>query len=273
MNGAILIMLLTSLPIMYYYYTMYYVNEKTRYLIGLLAGAWTFIGVFLVTAGIIRFWYYIILVLLVIFVYIFEKIMGYLDENFEEGEKEEYEIEWPVDVSNMVMAFMVLFLIIIMYFGFFLVAVSPARADNPGNFDEEEGDYKNLPNAYMYEYKNALSQSYVVIITMRMVPISQGMIESALDYAKPEVEEYIKEKYDQDAELELREKEDVEIDGHDAAQHTYDVRWQTTFGSRSAVMVLQAFYYHEDMETIIIGYVYPPDGESVTATLLESIEF
>ena len=89
---AEILMLMTSLPVFYYYYTMYQVNEKTRYLIGLLAGAWAFLGVFLILAGIIRFAYYIILILIIIVVYLFEKIMSYFDEKFDEDEYEDYEI-------------------------------------------------------------------------------------------------------------------------------------------------------------------------------------
>ena len=60
MNLAILIMMLTALPVLYYYYCLYQVNEKTKYLIGLLAGLWAFIGVLLVYKGIIGFSYFIV---------------------------------------------------------------------------------------------------------------------------------------------------------------------------------------------------------------------
>jgi len=277
MNGAVLIMMLTSLPILYYYYTMYYVNEKTRYLIGLLAGAWTFIGVFLVTAGIIRFWYYIILIIMIIFVYIFEKVMGYLDENFEEGEREEYEIEWPVNVSNLLMAFLVLFLIIAMYLAFFLIPVSPARADSDSHggitFDEEGGDFKALPNAYKYEYKSIspLNRYYVAIITIRMIPISSAMIDSALDEAKPLVEDYVKEQYGQDVTLEPAGEDEIDVDGHDAVEKTFDVMNRN---SKIGEMVLVGFYYHEDLETIIIGTFYPNDkGDGAFRDMMDGIEY
>jgi len=269
---ATLIIMLTALPVLYYYYIMYIVNEKTRYLIGLLAGAWAFLGVLFVIGGVIRFWYFIIFVILIVFVYIFEKVMEYLDPDFEEGDQEEYEIEWPIEVSNITMAVLVLCMILLMYFAFFLVPVSPAKANDFSGFDEDEGKFKSLPNAYKYEYKSTIQRSYVVIITLRMVPVTQGMLESTLDYAKPLVEEYIKDRYNQDATLELRDEGTTEIEDHDAVEQTYDVHWQAIGGQNSATMVLQAFYYHEDMETIVIGYVYRPDYGSDAVSIADNLE-
>ena len=273
MNLAILILMLSALPVLYYYYSMYEINEKTRYIIGLLAGGWAFVGVLLINAGIIGITYFIVYFLLIILVYVFEKIMPYINEDFEEADQEEYEREWPVDVENSTMAILVCFIVILMYVFFFFTPVSPARADETTGFDEDEEIYKVLPNAYKYEYKSTLYQSYVVIITARSIPLNPGMLDSSLDYARPLVEDYIKEKYSQDATLEFREENELEIDGHDAVEKIYDVRWQSLGNQRTAIMKLQAFFYHEDLETIIIGYVYQPDGQSVTSNLVDSISF
>ncbi len=274
MNLAILIMMLTALPVLYYYYCLYQVNEKTKYLIGLLAGLWAFIGVLLVYKGIIGFSYFIIYIVLTIIVYIYDLVMGRVEEYEEEDEEEygEYEVEWPIDVSNVMMGISVLIVVLLMYFAFFLTSVSPARVDDPTGFDEKGETYKRLPNAYKYEYKSALHRAYVVVITVRSIPFTTGFYESALDRARPYIEDYIKEEYNQDATLELRDEDTVEIDGHDAAQQTYDVYWRTVMGQKSAVMVLQAFFYHEDFETIIIGYVYPPEGKDATLGLVGKIE-
>ena len=69
----------------------------------------------------------------------------------------------------------------------------------------------------------------------------------------------------------VREEEETTIENHEGFKQVYDVRWGL-IGSNSAVMVLQAFYYHEDLETIVIGYVYPPDGKSITNNLVDGIE-
>ena len=269
---ALLLMLITSLPVFYYYYTMYQVNEKTRYLIGMVAGGWAFIGVFLVMSGIIRFWYFIIYILIVIFVYLFEKVMEFIDGDFDESEQEEYEIEWPVDVSNRSMAFLTLVLVIVLYCAVLIAPVSPARINDPTGFDEDEGSYKIFPDGYMYEYKKP--GTYVVVLTIRSIPISQGMLDGQLEKGNKEVEEYIKEEYGEVSSIELTGEDEIDIEGYDAIEKDFDVRWKNQFGQfQTAEMTLQAFYYHNDFEVIVIGYFYPSGTKKATTEgILEDLE-
>lgn len=268
---AVLLMLITSLPVFYYYYTMYQVNEKTRYLIGMVAGGWAFIGVFLVMAGVVRFWYFIIYILLIIVVYIFEKVMEYLDEDFEESEQEEYEIEWPVDVSNTGMALLTLALVIVLYCAFLIAPVSPARINDPSGFDEDESSYKTFPDGYMYEYKKP--GTYVVVLTIRAIPISQGMLEDQLEKGNTEVEEYIKEEYGEDTSIEFTGDDTIEIEGYDAVEKDFTIRRSGITNTKIGEMTLQAFYYHHDFEVIVIGYFYPSNTkEATTSGILEDLE-
>ncbi len=285
MNLAIIILLVTSLPIIYYYWNLHEVNEKSKYTIGILAGVWAFFGLLLATWGIIGFSYYLILGLLIILVYFFEPMMSVLnielegvhddyDEDDEEAGTGEYEVEWPVDVSNLMMGFVVLIVVALMYSAFLFTAVSPARAEDTAGFDEDEKTVKYFPNAIKYEYKSVSARGYVVIITVRSVPVTTGMLESALDTVKEDVEEYIWDNYKQDATLELKDEEATDIDGYDGYKQIYDVWWDTIIGGRkTAEMTLEAFFFNEDFEMIIIGFVYTPEGKAATQRLVDSITY
>jgi len=270
MNFAIFILMLTAIPVMYYYYTMYEVNEKTRYLIGLLAGVWAFVGILLIRAGVIGFSYFIIFIIIIALVYVFEKIMVYVDENFEEADQEEYEIEWPVEVSNVAMAVIVFLCIILLYFSFFIIPVEPAQVDDPSGFNEDGEVFAGFPNAYKYEYTSTGGSSKVVVITIRSIPLTTGFLDSALKKAKPEIEDYIKEKYGQNAKLELVDEGETEVNDHNAVEQEYDVN-SGTFGTKVADMVLQAFFCHETFQTVVIGYTYPPGGKTATLGLVGDI--
>jgi len=267
---AEILMMITSLPIFYYYYTMYSVNEKTRYLIGLLAGAWAFLGVFLILGGIVRFSYFIILIIIVVLVYFFEKIMSYFDEEFDEDEYEEYEIEWPVDVSNTTMAFLTLIFVIVLYMAFLVAPVSPARIDDPAGFDEEEGSYKAFPDGYMYEYKKS-DGTYVVVLTIRSIPITQGMLGGQLEKGNAEVEEYIKERYGEDTSIDFTSEDTLEIKGYDAVEKNFDITRSGLVGTKVGEMTLQAFYYHNDLEVIVLGYFYPPGQKAKTVGISDDL--
>ncbi len=263
--------LLTALPIIYYFYTMWEVNGKTRYLVGLIAGGWGLLGVFLVIGGIVRFWYYIIYIILLILIFIYEKIMGLLDEDFDEDEYEDDEIEWPVDVSNSGMAFLVVITVVLFYCIFLITPVSPARISDPIGFDEDEGPYKAFPDGYMYEYKKA-DGTYVVVLTIRAIPISQGMLEDQLEKGNTEVEEYIKERYGEDTSIEFTRDDTLEIKGYDAVEKDFDIRTTGITGTKVGEMTLQAFYYHNDLEVIVIGYFYPPGKKSATVGITDDLE-
>lgn len=284
MNLAIFILLITSLPIIYYYWTLHEVNEKSKYSIGILAGIWAFIGILLAAWGVIGFSYYLIFGFLIVLVYIFEPVMSVLgieldgvQDDYDDEEDDgtgEYEVEWPVDVSNQIMGFVVLIVVVLMYSAFLFTTVSPARAEDTAGFDEDEKTVKYFPNAIKYEYKSVSAQSYVVIITVRSIPVTTGMLESALDTVKEDVEDYIWDHYKQDATLELKDEEATDVDGYDGFKQIYDVWWDTIIGGRkTAEMTLEAFFFNEDFEMIIIGYVYPPEGEAATQRLVDSITY
>lgn len=268
---ALIILLITSLPVLYYYYSMYEVNEKTRYLIGLVAAGWGFLGVFLIRFGVVGFSYFIIYIILIILVYLFEKLMGYFDEEFDEDEYEEYEIEWPVDVSNSGMAFLTLMFVVVLYLVFLLVPVSPARINDPAGFDEDEGAYKAFPDGYMYEYKKS-DGTYVVVLTIRSIPITQGMLGDQLEKGNTEVEEYIKERYGEDTSIDLTSEDTLDIKGYDAVEKNFDIKRTGLIDTKIGEMTLQAFYYHNDLEVIVLGYFYPPGQKAKTVGISDDLE-
>ncbi len=264
MNLAIFIMMLTALPVIYYYGTLYQWSPRIKYIFGMLGGLWGFLGVFLISTGAIGFSYFVIYIIILIIGYIVEVVMG--------GTEEKKKKKQPFSISNLAMGIVVIIVVALMYSAFFFTAVTPARVSDPSGFDETGEQMKALPNAYKYEYKSMAMQSYVVVLTIRTVPLTTGFYESALKKAKPYIEDYIRENYNQDAQLDDKGTEKVTINDHEGVKQTYDVRWQTFGGTKTATMVLEAFFCNEDFETIIIGYVYPPAGAASTLGLVGKVE-
>lgn len=264
MNLAIFIMMLTALPVIYYYGTLYQWSPRIKYIFGMIGGLWGFVGVFLISSGSIGFGYFVIYVSILITGYIVEVVMG---AGTEKKKKKK-----PFSISNLAMGVVVFIVVALMYSAFFITAVSPARVNDPTGFDESGEQIKTLPSTYKYEYKSTAMQSYVVVITIRTVPLTTGFYESALKKAKPYIEDYIRENYNQDAQLEDRGSEKVKINGHDGIKQTYDVKWQTLGGTKTATMVLEAFFCNEDFETIVIGYVYLPGAAAATLGLVGNVE-
>jgi hypothetical protein len=263
---AELMLMVTALPIIYYFYTMYEVNEKTRYLVGLVAGGWGIFGVILVIVGVIQFTYYIIYVILLILVFLFEKIMGLIDENFDEDEMDEYEIEWPVEVSNAGMAFIVVIMIVLFYTVFLITPVSPARINDSAGFDEDEGPYKSFPDGYKYEYTKP--GSYVVVLTIRAIPISHGMLDGQLENGNKEVEEYIHENYGEDVSIEFTTDDEIDIKGYDAIEKDFDIYRNGITKVKIGEMTLQGFYYNDDLEVIVLGYFYPNGAKETSVNTI-----
>jgi len=289
MTTAVLLLLIAGLLIFLYYLIMFQEQGKLSHFFGMLAGIWAFFGVFLVMGGVVGTGYFIFLITILVIGYLanlvvpveyYEDILERVGEVTERipsisVSEERYE-RIPV-VKNMGeesgLGALTFFVIFILYFLFLLTPVTPATTDAPFQFDEKEGPYRFFPNAYQKSYVNGMAK--VVIITMRMIPISKGIIDSGIEKAEGEIEEHIEEEVDRDAEVERVAKRDIERNGHDGIEYEYEVSWEEGgiggTHDEKGTLILSGWYCSNKLQVVAVGVFYP-EGMENTRDLAENVE-
>lgn len=296
MTFAMFLLLLAALLILYYYLVMHQIYGKISDIFGIFAGLWSFLGIFGIYLGLIGFSYFLIFIIIIIIGYliqfslkllpdsaveVIEKAQDYLD-NAPELNVHEKILDKIPSLENTSerwgLAIICFGVVFILYISFFTIPVSPADTDDTFQFDREEGYMKHLPNTYRIDYKKG--DAIVVIVTLRTIPISPKMYSDRLKKEVSEItEEKAKTEYGQDIRVEYKGEEDKKINGHDAIMQNYDIFRKTSGGifggggeTNVADMAILAWFCNKDFETVVVGYVYPPNLKSTTNNLVDSID-
>lgn len=296
MSFAIFLLLLASLPIIYYYLIMNQIYGKISDIFGFLAGLWSFLGIIGIYLGIVGFSYFIIFFLLIFIgfiIQIFQKILPESINDIFEKTSEILDNAPELTVHEKIMekvpslenrsirlglAILCFGTVIMLYISFFTVPVSPADSNEPLQFDRNEGYMKRFPNAYRIDYKNG--RAFVIIVTLRTIPISSDLYSGKLKNEVSDItEKQAKDEYGQDIRVEFKEESSIEANGHDAVRLLFYIYEKTSGGffgsdgeSKAAEMVIIAWFCNKDFETVVVGYVYPNNLKALTENLVDSID-
>ena len=280
---AIFLLLLAGFLIFLYYLLMFQDTGRLYHFFGILAGLWLVFGIFMVTAGMVGFGYFLFFIVILSVGWIIDKLVpedlygGFLDSVYEQTNKlpsvskDSYKrLPMVKDLNQETgLGALTFFLVFILYFLFLMTPVALATSDTLDSWDEEEKILGFIPYVKQQEYKSGNDK--VVIVSIRMIPISSNIIDNAIDKAEPKIEEYIKEKYGDGAEIEKIEDDDIERNGHDAIQKVYNVYERTTFGrTRVGTMLLEGWYCSNNLKTMAVA-IYSPSSVSATKALADDI--
>ncbi len=293
MSLAAILLLLAGLLVFAYYLIMFQEVGKISHFFGLLAGIWAFAGVFFVLGGVVGISYFLIFFLLLTVGYVanflvpeeyYEDFLGKVGD-FTEGmpsvsiDEDDYD-KIPF-VKNMKaesgLGIITVFAVILLYLVFIMTPLSPAYSDDPFQFQfdgDNDGPIGFLPYTYEKEYKNK-NGATVNILSIRMIPLSKSTLDSALDKLEPTIRDSVKEKAGDDFDIEYIGEDDIDRNGHDAIQKEYEVSWEESgpFGTthKSGRMFLEAWYCHQNLMTVVVGYFYPSESATATQQLVEEI--
>ena len=288
MTTAALLLLLAGLLIFLYYLIMFQGYGRLSHLFGMLAGLWAFFGVFFVMAGAVGTGYFMFFFIILIIGYVAnyavpeEYYEGLLEKVGEVTQKvpslsfseENYERIPVIKDMNEESGLGILtaFVVILFYFLFLLTPVTPADSDETAQFDRKESTFQFFPQAKQIEYTNGMAK--VAIITIRMIPISKGIVDSAIEKAEPEIRDHIKEEAGRDAEIEEIEDNNIERNGHDAVQKVYKVEWSEIGEpqTQKGTMVLEGWYCSNKMQVVVVAYFYPSKMGTITRNLAEDVQ-
>lgn len=280
MTSAAILLLVAGFLIFLYYLIMFQERGKISHFFGMLAGLWAFFGVFFVVSGAVGTGYFLFFFIILVMGYvvnlfvpekyyepILEKVEGVTEKIPSISLSEEGYQRLPV-VGKMDeesgLGVLTAFMVFILYFVFLLSPVTPADSDAPVQFEREEGSFKAFPNAYKIEYTNGRAK--VVIITIRMVPISKGVVDSAIEKAEPEIRDHIRKEVGEDAEIRKIEENDIKRNGHDAVQKIYEVEWSELgeWGEtkKKGTLILEGWYCSNNLEVVAVAVFYPKGMES-----------
>jgi hypothetical protein len=178
-----------------------------------------------------------------------------------------------------------LILVLSLYSAFFSQEVYPAQTRSTiyGHVELEckETIIERKPHHVRIEYR--YESAYLVIDSIRTLPLSNDFYEKALKDIKPLVKQHVREACGSDAEVTLiKTSDNEEFNGHEAAMARYRVVWTETIPNpilflpdesetKEGKMLWYAFYCTRSMKTVALGLFYPDDLEEIYQDILEDI--
>ena len=287
MTMAAFLLLLAGFLIFLYYLIMFQDYGRLSHVFGMLAGLWAVFGVFFVMNGVVGTGYFSFFFIILIIGYVANYVvpeeyyedliekLGELTEKVPSLSVSEENYERIPMIKNMDeesgLGILMVFVIIVLYFLFLLTPVSPADSEETAQFNKKESIFQLFPNAWEIEYTNGMAK--VAIITIRMIPISKGIVDSAIDKAEPEIRDHVKKEAGRDAEIEKIEENDIKRNGHEGVQKVYKVEWSEIGEpqTQKGTMVLDGWYCSDKMQVVVVAYFYPSSQGTTTRNLAEDV--
>ncbi len=283
MSFAPLILMLAALPVFYFFLLNLQERSKPFYFFGSLAGLWGVFGIFFAMIGVVGFSYFIIYIILLIFGIISQVFFSTLFKIYrKKARRLARELPPLRKFDNITTGILVIFVVIILYIGFFAVSVNPARAATTTYFTEEEEVVKSLPYTYRIDYK--YGWAYVVVLTIRTIPLTTSFYSDKLKDAKSDIVEHIENEGGNGGEIEDVGETEEKINGHDAVVREYNIEWKVKKsgywgGSEtetySGKLYLKAWFCNKEFATIVVGVIYPTSPVNLrekTMAVADSVE-